>query len=68
MPPGDARQRSRLAGIMAFDLSNYETVDERLHKWWKEYPDGRLETEVIEASNTRFIVLCKLYKIGRAHV
>ena len=47
---------------MAFDLSNYETVDERLHKWWKEYPDGRLETEVIEASNTRFIVLCKLYK------
>ena len=47
---------------MAFDLSNYETVDERLHKWWKEYPDGRLETEVIEASNTRFIVLCKLFK------
>ena len=48
--------------MMAFDLSNYETVDERLHKWWKEYPDGRLETEVIEASNTRFIVLCKLFK------
>jgi hypothetical protein len=47
---------------MAFDLSNYETVDERLHKWWKEYPDGRLETEIIEASNTRFIVLCKLFK------
>jgi hypothetical protein len=47
---------------MAFDLSQYETVDERLHKWWKEYPDGRLETEVIEATDTRFIVLCKLYK------
>jgi hypothetical protein len=47
---------------MAFDLSNYETVDERLHKWWKEYPDGRLETEIIEATDTRFIVLCKLYK------
>jgi hypothetical protein len=48
--------------IMAFDLSNYETVDERLHKWWKEFPDGRLETEVVEASNTRFIVICKLYR------
>ena len=47
---------------MAFDLSNYETVDERLHKWWKEYPDGRLETEIVEASNTRFIVFCKLFK------
>ena len=48
--------------MMAFDLSNYETVDERLHKWWKEYPDGRLATEIIEATDTRFIVLCKLYK------
>lgn len=47
---------------MAFDLSNYETVDERLHKWWKEYPNGRLETSIIEATDTRFIVLCKLYK------
>ena len=47
---------------MAFDLSNYETVDERLHKWWKEFPDGRLETEVIEASNTRFIVICRLFR------
>jgi len=48
--------------MMAFDLSNYETVDERLHKWWKEYPDGRLATEIIEATDTRFIVLCKLFK------
>ena len=47
---------------MAFDLSQYETVDERLHKFWERYPDGRLETEVVEASNTRFIILCKLYR------
>ena len=47
---------------MAFDLSQYETVDERLHKWWKEFPDGRLETEVVEASNTRFIVICRLFR------
>ena len=47
---------------MAFDLSQYETVDERLHKWWKEFPDGRLETEIIEASQSRFIVICKLFR------
>ena len=47
---------------MAFNLADYETVDERLHKWWKEFPDGRLETEVVEATNTRFIVICRLYK------
>jgi hypothetical protein len=47
---------------MAFDLSQYETVDERLHKWWKENPDGRLETEVVEATNVRFIVICKLFR------
>jgi hypothetical protein len=47
---------------MACDLSQYETVDERLHKWWKEFPDGRLETEIIEASQSRFIVICKLFR------
>ena len=45
-----------------FNLQDYETVDERLHKWWKEYPDGRIETELIEATNTRYIVSAKLYK------
>ena len=47
---------------MAFNLADYETVESRLEKWWKDYPDGRLETELIEATNTRFIVVCKLYK------
>jgi hypothetical protein len=47
---------------MAFDLSNYETVDERLHKWWKDYPDGRIETELLEASANRFIVIARVFK------
>jgi len=47
---------------MAFNLADYETVDSRLDKWNKEYPDGRLETEIIEATDTRFIVICRLYK------
>jgi len=47
---------------MAFNLADYETVDSRLDKWNKEYPDGRLETEIIEATDIRFIVICRLYK------
>jgi hypothetical protein len=47
---------------MAFNLEDYETVEERLEKFWKEYPDGRIETELIEASATRFIVYSKIYR------
>jgi hypothetical protein len=50
-----------MEGIM-FNLADYETVESRLEKWIKEYPDGRIETELIEASNTRFIVGAKLFK------
>lgn len=45
-----------------FNLQDYETVESRLEKWNGEYPDGRIETELIEASNTRFIVMAKLFK------
>ena len=42
---------------MGFNLEDYETVEERLIKFWKEHPDGRIETELIEATPTRFIVI-----------
>ena len=41
---------------MSFNLQDYETVEERLLKFWKDYPDGRIETELIEATANRFIV------------
>jgi hypothetical protein len=47
---------------MAFNLEDYETVESRLEKWHGQFPDNRIETELIEASNTRFIVFCKLFK------
>jgi hypothetical protein len=47
---------------MAFNLEDYETVESRLEKWHGKFPDNRIETELIEASNARFIVLCKLFK------
>ena len=47
---------------MGFNLDDYTTVQERIADFWERYPDGAIRTEVIEASNTRFIVFCKLFK------
>jgi hypothetical protein len=47
---------------MAFNLSDYETVESRLVKFWKENPDGRIETELIEANATRFIVMARIFR------
>lgn len=47
---------------MGFNLDDYTTVQERIADFWERYKDGAIRTEVIEASNTRFIVVAKLYK------
>lgn len=31
---------------MGFDLNNYETVHERLIRWWNAYPDGQILTSI----------------------
>jgi hypothetical protein len=45
-----------------FNLQDYETVEERLVKYWKEHPDGRIDTHIIEASPMRFIVKASIYR------
>jgi hypothetical protein len=50
-----------MEGIM-FNLQDYETVESRLEKWHEKYPDNRIETELIEANDKRFIVFAKLFK------
>lgn len=45
-----------------FNLADYETVEERLTKFWKDNPDGRIETELIEATATRFIVIARIFR------
>ena len=47
---------------MGFNLQDYETVESRLEKWWKDYPDGRLTTRLEEATPTRYIVSAQLFK------
>ncbi len=50
-----------MEGIM-FNLADYETVESRLEKWHEKYPDNRIETELIEANDKRFIVFAKIFK------
>jgi hypothetical protein len=45
-----------------FNLDDYETVESRLARFWKDHPDGRIDTKLIEASATRFIVQSYIYR------
>ena len=47
---------------MAFNLADYETVESRLEKWWKDNPDGRLATKIEQATDTRYIVSAELFR------
>jgi hypothetical protein len=45
-----------------FNLADYETVEERLIKFWKEHPDGQIHTELLDSSNSRFIVMARIFR------
>lgn len=45
-----------------FNLDEYTTVRERVIEFWKRFPNGRIETEILEWSDKRFIVAARLYR------
>jgi hypothetical protein len=45
-----------------FNLDDYETVEERLVKFWKEHPDGRISTTLVESTLQRFIVQASIFR------
>ena len=45
-----------------FNLEDYETVEERLVKFWKDNGDGRIVTTLLDSSGTRFIVRAEIYR------
>jgi hypothetical protein len=45
-----------------FNLENYETVDERLEKFWAKYPDGAILTELVAHAHDKYIVKASIYK------
>ncbi len=45
-----------------FNLQDYETVESRLEKFIKDFPDFRISTELESFANDRFIVKAYLYR------
>ena len=45
-----------------FNLDEYTTVRERVIEFWKRYPNGRIEAEILDWSDKRFIVAARLYR------
>lgn len=45
-----------------FNLHDYETVEERLVKYWKDHPDGQIHTEILEHTASRFIVKASIFR------
>jgi hypothetical protein len=49
-------KRREKADKMGFDLQNYETVADRLVRWWDAYPQGRIETHIYTYDGTRIVM------------
>jgi hypothetical protein len=50
---------------MAFNLEDYETVEERLGKFWNDNPDGRIETERVVSHNApsdEYVFVARLFR------
>ena len=48
--------------ISMFNLEDYETVEERLVKFWKDNPDGRVDTKLLDFNGGRYIVQAYIYR------
>jgi hypothetical protein len=47
---------------MAIPLEGYESVAERIEKFWLKYPNGRIDVKIIFQDGTRYIVQTDIYK------
>jgi hypothetical protein len=45
-----------------FNLEDYETVEERLIKFWKDHEDGQIHTRLLDSGSGRFIVEASIYR------
>ena len=45
-----------------FNLDDYETVEERLAKFWKDHPDGQIHTKLLDHTSGRFIVEASIFR------
>jgi hypothetical protein len=47
---------------MAIPLEGYESVAERIEKFWIKYPNGRIDVNIVFQDGTRYIVQTDIYK------
>lgn len=47
---------------MAYNLDNYEPVEARLDSWWQKYPNGRVETKVLEKTDISILIQANIFK------
>jgi len=47
--------------MASFNLDNYETVEDRLVKFWNEHPEGRILTGVHYYDDNRILVRAEIY-------
>jgi hypothetical protein len=47
--------------VAFFNLEDYETVEERLSKFWSDHPAGRVWTKALELSPSRFVIYAEVY-------
>jgi len=47
---------------MAFNVNDYEPVEVRLNRFWEQYPEGRVATELVFHSETQFIIKASVYR------
>ena len=48
--------------MMAFNLEDYTSVQERSNIFWERYPNGAVRTKIVEESDVRVIVVCELFR------
>lgn len=46
---------------MGYNLDNYEPVEVRLDAWWTKYPNGRVETKVLEKTENSILIQAFLF-------
>ncbi|NBW17081.1 MAG: hypothetical protein EBR82_54805 [Caulobacteraceae bacterium] len=46
---------------MVFDLSQYQTVQERIDLFWAKYPDGRLNLEIVLLNENQVVMKAEVF-------
>ena len=47
---------------MAFNLADYQTVQERIEIFWRLYPDGRIFNDIVLTNEKEIIIKCSVWK------